>query len=323
MSTPLPYHRLLRADPRYRWWRPLVALLLLAVFILLGTLMVLVIGLIVGLSTGEVAVATMADDLTALALIDATSPLSLFIGLGSVAIWLPAVPLALLCAGIRPVGVVHSVLFRLRGRWLIACLLPAAVVMAVTLALTFWVLPLVGGEGLGPVTTPTSTLIVSLVIIVLLVPVQAAAEEYVFRGVLTQAVGAWLRWLPFAVVLPTLLFALGHIYELWGLLDVATFGITAALVTWRTGGLEAAIVLHALNNIASFAVLASGVTGATTIGREEGSAIALILTVVTMAGYAIWIDRMATRRHLQRFAFAATNRPENQTVLPGSSNDLV
>ena len=30
----LPYHRLYRAQPTYRWWRPLVAVLLTAVFFL-------------------------------------------------------------------------------------------------------------------------------------------------------------------------------------------------------------------------------------------------------------------------------------------------
>jgi membrane protease YdiL (CAAX protease family) len=300
---PLPYHRLLRADPGYRWWRPLVALLLLGTFILLGTLIVLVIGLVIGLSTGEVAVATLAEDLMALALVDAASPLSLFVGLGSVAVWLPAVPLALLCAGIRPVGLLHSVLFRFRWRWLLACLLPAGVVMGATLALTFWVLPVVGGESLGPVTTVAPNLIVSLVIIVLLVPFQAAAEEFVFRGLLMQVVGAWLRWLPFAVVISTVLFAFGHVYDIWGILDVGVFGITAALITWRTGGLEAAIVLHALNNISSFAVLASGVYGGTVVEQGGGSPIALVVTVVTMVGYALWIDRMATRRRLPRLAF--------------------
>jgi hypothetical protein len=30
----LPYHRLYRAQPTYRWWRPLVAVLMSAVFFL-------------------------------------------------------------------------------------------------------------------------------------------------------------------------------------------------------------------------------------------------------------------------------------------------
>jgi membrane protease YdiL (CAAX protease family) len=299
---PLPYHRLLRVDPGYRWWRPLLALAMLVVLIVLGTLVVLVVGLIIGLSTGDVRVATLADDLTALALIDATSPLSLFVGLGSVAIWLPAVPLALLIAGIRPVGLVHSVLFRIRWRWLLACVVPSAVVVAAAIAVTFFTLPLMSGAQLGPMTTPLPTFLVSMAMVLLLVPFQAAAEEYVFRGIITQAIGAWVRWLPVALVVPTLLFAAGHIYDIWGLIDVSVFGITAAFVTWRTGGLEAAIVLHALNNIAAFAVLASGVTGGTSIGESGSSPSAIAVSVVTMAGFALWVDRMAARRGLARLA---------------------
>lgn len=299
---PLPYHRLLRSDPRYRWWRPLLALAMLVVFIVLGTLVVLVVGLIIGLATDEVRVATLADDLTSLALIDTTSPLSLFVGLGSVAIWLPAVPLALLIAGIRPVGLIHSVLFRMRWRWLLACLLPASAVVVVGIGLTFWVLPLVSGAELGPMTTPLPIFLVSMAMVLLLVPFQAAAEEYVFRGIITQAIGAWVRWLPVALVVPTLLFAAGHVYDVWGLIDVSVFGITAAIVTWRTGGLEAAIVLHVLNNVAAFAVLASGITGSTAIGQSQSSPVAIAVSLVTMAGFALWVDRMAARRGLARLA---------------------
>jgi membrane protease YdiL (CAAX protease family) len=305
----LPYHRLLHSQPTYRWWRPLVALVLLAAFILVGTLVVLVIGMFIGIATGAIRtddLAAFQDDLLGLAMIDAASPLSLVIGLGSVAIWLPCVPLALLCAGIRPVaigrGIADSVQFRLRWSWLLACLGPAAVVMVVTMLATTVLFPLVTGEWLGPVTTAPAALVLAIALIVLIVPFQAAAEEYVFRGVFTQAIGGWIRWTPIALVVPTVLFAFGHLYDAWGLLDVATFGIAAAVVTWRTGGLEAAIAMHSLNNITLFALLATGSTGGTAVTSDAGSPAALGVTLVTMAGYVLWIDRMATRRGLQRRA---------------------
>ena len=106
---------------------------------------------------------------------------------------------------------------------------------------------------------------VSALVILLLVPFQAAAEEYVFRGILMQSLGAWVRWAPLAIVLPTVLFAFGHIYDIWGLLDVAAFGLAAAWITWRTGGLEAGIVMHTVNNVVLFLLLASGV-----LGRDRG-----------------------------------------------------
>ena len=51
-----------------------------------------------------------------------------------------------------------------------------------------------------------------LLVIVLLTPLQAAGEEYAFRGYLTQAFGGLFRQAgsAAAVVVPALLFALAH-----------------------------------------------------------------------------------------------------------------
>jgi hypothetical protein len=40
--------------------------------------------------------------------------------------------------------------------------------------------------------------------------------------------------------------------------------------------------------------------GGTAVTPEGGSPIALGITIVTMAAYAYWIDRLATRRGLER-----------------------
>jgi membrane protease YdiL (CAAX protease family) len=303
VESPVAYHRLYRGVPNYRWWRPLVALLLLAVFVVVATTIVLIIGIVIGALTGQIrfdSAEAFTADIYGLVELDAANPLKLAIGLGSVAVMLPLVPLALLCVGLRPVGMLSSIRFRLRWRWLLACLLPALVVMAVVSVATFVILPLVSGEPLGAWTVEPGTFAVSALVILLLVPFQAAAEEYVFRGILMQSLGAWVRWAPLAIVLPTVLFAFGHIYDIWGLLDVAAFGLAAAWITWRTGGLEAGIVMHTVNNVVLFLLLATGMLGGTAVTSDGGSPVALGITIVTMAAYAYWIDRLAERRGLQR-----------------------
>src|SRR5690606_30694143 len=140
-------------------------------------------------------------------------------------------------------------------------------------------------EGLHPFTTPLPRYLVVLALILLLVPFQAAAEEYVFRGVVVQAIGAWVRWLPVGALVSTAVFAALHIYDVWGLVDVAVFAIAAVIATWRTGGLEAAIALHAVNNVVAFGLLASGVLGTTRVEAEGGSALAVGFSVVAMAVY--------------------------------------
>jgi len=307
----LPYHRLLLAQPTYRWWRPLVAVALLAVFIIVAQVIIAVVVMVVVLASGAVEVTSMADAaalesaLLAYFIPDAANPISLVIGLGSVAIWLPLVPLALLCAGIRPAGVatsiVNSVTFRLRWRWMLLCAAPAALVMGASLAFSFGMGALVGEE-IGEFTTPMGTYLVSLLIIVLIVPFQASAEEYVFRGVLFQAIGSWVRFVPVALVLTTVAFALLHIYDIWGLLDVATFGVAAIILTWRTGGLEAAIAMHVLNNVVGLAVMGTGAFGPTAITPEGGSPEGLGSTLVTMAAYVLIVLWMAKRRGIERLS---------------------
>ncbi|MDF2498717.1 MAG: family intrarane metalloprotease protein, partial [Arthrobacter koreensis] len=60
-----------------------------------------------------------------------------------------------------------------------------------------------------------------LLVAVAVVPFQAAAEEYAFRGLLMQVIGSWLRHPAFAILLPVPLFVLGHGYGLVGQIDVA------------------------------------------------------------------------------------------------------
>ena len=96
------------------------------------------------------------------------------------------------------------------------------------------------------------------VVVVLTTPLQSAAEEYLFRGYLSQAIAgvgalaagrarSWPAWSPRRCSrrrtcppdLPTFL-------------DRFAFGLAASAVVWLTGGLEAAIVLHAVNNVLVF-----------------------------------------------------------------------
>lgn len=304
----LPYQRLYRAQPTYRWWRPLVALLLLGVWIFLVTTLLLVAVFFVVLTAGGMTVddpVQFQNDLLGLVLPDMSRPETMVLGLGSVAIWLPGVPIALRLSGIRPAGprtnITHSVTFRLRWGWLARCLVPAVVVTAVSIG---------ASVGLGfafdgaptPATIDIGRYLVSLLLVLLLVPFQAAAEEYVFRGMLLQALGAWVPWVGVALILPTVLFALGHIYDIWGLLDVAVFGIAAAVATWRTGGLEAAIAMHAVNNIAAFALLGSGVTGETGMTATGSSPVSISFTVVSMAAFLLWVEFLAKRRGVARLS---------------------
>ena len=84
-----------------------------------------------------------------------------------------------------------------------------------------------------------------LVVIILTSPLQAAAEEVFFRGYLMQALGSLVAQPWFGVVVSAVVFALLHgTQNLPLFLDRLGFGLLAAVLVWRTGGLEAGIAAH-------------------------------------------------------------------------------
>ncbi len=157
-------------------------------------------------------------------------------------------------------------------------------------------------------------LLVPAVVIVLLVPFQAAAEEYVFRGWLLQAVGsctlenarsgigrvfsAVFRTPWPGIVVGSALFTAGHGYTSWGILDIFLFGAIAAWLAVRTGGLESSIALHVFNNLMAFLLPAA-------VGKldmEQGSVPwqVVLADVVPMVLYALVVVWLARRMRVQK-----------------------
>jgi membrane protease YdiL (CAAX protease family) len=109
---------------------------------------------------------------------------------------------------------------------------------------------------------PHSDWWVFLIVIVLTAPLQALGEEVFFRGYLLQALGSMVRAPWFGIGTSALIFALFHgTQNLPLFLDRFAFGILAGALVWATGGLEAAVAAHVVNNVFAFgyAVLESSV----------------------------------------------------------------
>lgn len=284
-----PYHRLDRTDPLYRWWKPLVVAPLALVFYVI--LSVMVFGIVEFFAQRNLTAAQY--ELYALQSTAAnaviTDPLALVVLLAGVAVMAPALWLARIIVRAGRFGRMSSIAGRLRWRWLLLALLPAAGYTAVQTLISFGVAPLVTGESLGDPTTPPATYLVILVVLVLLVPFQASAEEYVFRGFVMQSVGGWVRWWPLAVVASAIPFVLGHLYNWWGLGEILVFALMTAWLTIRTGGLEAAIGVHVLNNLTAFGLPALGFESLTT---ADGSPEGLVLAIILMPLYALAVDRL-------------------------------
>ena len=115
------------------------------------------------------------------------------------------------------------------------------------------------------------------------------------RGWLLQGVGAWLRtpWLPIAV--QAVVFAALHGWGTpWGFADLVVFGLIAGWLTVRTGGLEAAIALHIMNNLVA-SVLAAAY-GELTLDETAADmpwqlAVADLPVLLAYAGVIVWLAR--------------------------------
>ncbi|NBM14517.1 CPBP family intramembrane glutamic endopeptidase [Streptomyces sp. GC420] len=294
LACPLPYHRMALTTGRHQSWRPIAG----TGVVLFGAVFLMV----VLMAASEIAAAVLdrpadADGIHTWGGIGDTA-----LALLSVAVVMPVVFLAARWVQRRPAGTVSSVAGRLRWRWLGMCLALALPLAAGSIGV-FALLPASGGGDTGTeevnwVGLPSFLL--GLAMVCVLVPFQAAAEEYAFRGWLVQAVGAWFRS-PWIAVLPqSLLFAAAHGWGTpWGFADLTVFGLVMGLLTIRTGGLEAAIALHLLNNLLAMGI-AAGIAGA--LESDETAAdmdwVAAAVDIPVILLYAAVVLWMARRRRV-------------------------
>ncbi|GAA1939413.1 CPBP family intramembrane metalloprotease [Microbacterium aoyamense] len=315
----LGFHRLVFARRRPGWWTPLVVGLVGLAFYVVLTLLG-----VVALLVWSLVDPTIMQRLLAIGegvAFDLADPLIMAVVLGSIALMLPAYVLASLLINGRRVGLVSSAFGRLRWRWMLLCAAAGVVVAGVVTGLSF-LLPAeeTGGEVLQPGDNPQ--LWATLIVLLLVVPFQAASEEYVFRGYLMQAIGRWLRHPAFAILLPVPLFVLGHLYDPLGQVSVGVFAVAAGWLTWRTGGLEAAISIHVVNNLLAFLLALAGLSD---VNATSPGILSFIVSTVMVGAYVALVEVMFRRsgmpRTLRLTAPVAVPVPpvEPQAAMPSAS----
>lgn len=194
-----------------------------------------------------------------------------------------------------------SVAPRLRWRYLLVCLALSVVALVASLVVSL-LLPLAPGESpVGEVNDFTARTRDFLLVILLLTPLQAAGEEYLFRGYLTQAFGSlvWARRASqaLAVLGPALIFALFHGFSQDApvFFDRFAFGVVAGILVIRTGGLEAAIAMHVLNNFLAFGLALAFGDLTTALNATGDSSWWTILSTLTQSlvylALATWVAR--------------------------------
>lgn len=287
----LAFHRLVFARRRSGWWTPLVTGLLAFVIYIVVTVVITVAFVVVALASGADIMADL-EDLAVNPGFDLTDPFFVTLLLGTIALMLPSYVVASLIVNGPRLGLISSAAGRLRWRWMLLCGAIAAVISVVLTGLSL----LIPSESAGaPAENPLW--LATLIVVILLVPVQSAAEEYVFRGYLMQAIGRWLRHPAFAILLPVPLFVLGHLYDPLGQLGVGLFAVAAGWLTWRTGGLEAAIALHVVNNLSAFGL---GIFAGDDPTESSVGLISFLWSFLLIGGYVVAVEVLLKRRPLSR-----------------------
>ena len=264
----LPYHRVLTAGLA-GWWRYVVGLaVMFAGLVVVAPLLLLMPFGLWFLVDGQ----PLMSGLTQLTDLEDPTPLGLaYLNLTLAA----AIPLAWFVVrvvhGLRP-GWLASIRPRLRWTYLLACLGVSVIALFATLVVSA-VVPAQDTEISGHLNAFTDTTRDFLIVLVLLTPLQAAGEEYAFRGYLTQAFGGLFRSRWVAVVASAFIFGLAH-----GIgqsvpifFDRFAFGIVAGALVVLTGGLEAGIAMHVLNNWLAFGIALAYGDMASTLNPTGGS----------------------------------------------------
>ncbi|MHA7866801.1 MAG: CPBP family intramembrane glutamic endopeptidase [Salipiger thiooxidans] len=137
------------------------------------------------------------------------------------------------------------------------CLVAVGAVTLAALAMPPW--PMAGEMTLA---MPAGRWLALLPVTLLALLVQTGSEELLFRGYLQSQLGARLAHPVAWLVLPSVLFALGHwspdmygenalLVALWAF----GFGVAAADLTARTGTLGPALAMHLVNNVVAIALM--------------------------------------------------------------------
>lgn len=297
--VPREYHEFYRA-PRFRWWKPLLAILMFAGGWFVASLVITFPLMAFEVASGSVDWSDYLEGTMTPMLFTANN-----IALGV------TIPIAMLTGwavfGQRPrwlSSIAGGFRWGLFGRFALICAPLLLVSFGIDLALS----------GVPELRWNSDSLLL-IVVILLTTPFQAAGEEYGVRGLLARSIGSWFGssrvGLVVAMVVTSLVFmGLHAAQDPWLNGYYFAVGVVCSLLVWRTGGLEAAVALHVCNNLIGEVTLPFGDL-ADAFDRSAGVAgPTILIQVFVMAAATAGMWWLAKRSNLSRTAApAAHSRP--------------
>lgn len=277
--VPREYHEFYRA-PSFRWWRPLVAIAMFAGTWFAAILVASLAGFAYDWAQGNLDFEAIQQGR-----LDVTPAIFLANNVGIAA----AIPLA---------WAAHRAVFGQKVRWLssvqgrfrwgafwrfVGVVVPLFLLgLAVEVVLS----------GLPELRILPETWFL-LASVLLTTPLQCAGEEFAMRGLGARALGSWFSsrrvGLVVATAVTAVIFMLMHgAGDPWLNVFYLVFAGCASFMVWRTGGLEAPIALHIVNNMSSMIFLPfMGVSGIFDREAGVGSPWILVQVVIVVSATAL------------------------------------
>ena len=278
--------------PRRRWWKLPIALIVAGVAWLIGSTIATIPAVVYDLINQKIDLtnaAAIADFLGSITT-HVTPALFLANNVG-IALMIPSAWLGLIIYGQKPRWL-SSVVGGLRWKWLFRILglilLPYIALEVLTLLVT----------GVPQLTWKPYSLFMILVVL-LTTPLQCAGEEYGLRGLINRLAGSYgssRRSFWTGAIVSSLAFMFLHAaQDIYLNVFYFSFGMLSCWMAWRTGGLEAGIALHVVNNITAMAVFPfsdfSGVFNRTAGSANPWDVVPLGAVMLASMGLVEWQAR--------------------------------
>lgn len=264
----------------YKWYKPLLVALLTVLFAAVFITMVFIPTIAINMAAFQnisslFSGATGYDGMKIGTFTDAV------IGFAPIAVLIPSLALAAKIVKDRPFSSYSSS----RGGWnwkiFFKCLGISLFVVGIPVVISNL---LIGGDGVNRFT------VAGFIALLVLCPLQCAAEEYIFRAFVLQTIGSWFRIPVLAIILSAILFAAGHPYNMVGVISVLYSGLLWSLMIRHTKGIEASVAAHIVNNLVFFCMMGWGMV---TLSSETplSDLIIGIIKDTLYFGVILWISR--------------------------------
>ncbi len=272
-----------RQFEKYKWFKPILEILLTGVFWYAGTALCAFIAIfIVGATSGDIDAFTETIR-GGYDTFDTYTLPGVIYTLGGISCIIPSAFLANKIVRARPF---HSILSSCGGfnfKIFAKVLCSALVIIGIPVAIDTLI-------DVGERSAIEFT-VIGFIACLIIAPLQCVGEEIMFRGLFLQAIGSWIRKPLVAVIVQTLIFALAHPYGILGVIEVFLSGLLMGVMAYYTKGIETSSACHIVNNMVLFIMNGFGFKNISTNGSSVQDIIMVVIIESLYIAFIIYMDK--------------------------------